>query len=504
MALPISLQKSMKKVLEKTKMVFTITDKLTGQTSGYALMLSDSFVSPDLIQLLPWQASHSHGDIQPDREGESVSRGLTPGSLASDLYISEDSSVNSTVEDELSLSIQEISDVSSGSRVKTNNDVREATEVDVDDDAKFRAYYNNPPIFNTGTSHKSSLAQTFAAEISSKLAAEKRAVSRNVCQSFMDEDSFGSTKSSRESAIKQTYEQSVPGKSSQGIQSKYAAFFTDVGVTQPDNRKGKLVKCLLCEKEIGSKHYGRHLRAVHKSSVECGYDQSVSGKYPTGNQSQSRYAAFFTDVGVTQPENDRKGKLVRCLLCKKEIGSSHFGRHIRLIHELSVECDICGGEFSPQRINVHKKICIASSFKSPEIKVKEPRSSINLSKSENREVKAKFQEIRAQESRLSENKLKSANDVKVMFRKMKAQELKLENEEVKIKLISALRPEIGVKVALKRNVKIKKAMKIFAEKYNANRKKLSFGIGGVKLTGDELVSELEGREIIVHGKVNLT
>ena len=164
----------------------------------------------------------------------------------------------------------------------------------------------------------------------------------------------------------------------------------------------------------------------------------------------------------------------------------------------------CACEFSPQRINVHKKICIASSFKSPEIKVKEPGSSINLSKSENREVGAKFQEIRTQETRLSENKLKSSYDVKVMFRKMKAQELKLENEEVKIKLISAMRPEIGVKVALKRNVKIKKAMKIFAEKYNANRKKLSFGIGGVKLTGDELVSELEGREIIVYGKANLT
>merc|ERR1719153_1596527 len=115
------------------------------------------------------------------------------------------------------------------------------------------------------------------------------------------------------------------------------------------------------------------------------------------------------------------------------------------------------------------------------MRVKGTRSNIIQSKSENREV-----------------------NLNLMFRKLKAQELKLENEDVKFKLISAMRPEIGVKVALKRNVKIKKAMKIFAEKYNAIRKKLSFAIGGRKLTGDELVSELEGREIIVHGKVNLT
>merc|ERR1712179_61091 len=113
-----------------------------------------------------------------------------------------------------------------------------------------------------------------------------------------------------------------------------------------------------------------------------------------------------------------------------------------------------------------------------------PSLSENQLKSENEEVKFKFQEMRAQEPRLSENQLKS------------------ENEEVKFKLISAMKPEIGVKVTLKRNVKIKKAMKLFADKLNVNRKKLSFVLSGVKLTGDELVSELEGGDIIVHGKVS--
>merc|ERR1712179_126201 len=113
-----------------------------------------------------------------------------------------------------------------------------------------------------------------------------------------------------------------------------------------------------------------------------------------------------------------------------------------------------------------------------------PSLSENQLKSENEEVKFKFQEMRAQEPRLSENQLKS------------------ENEEVKFKLISAMKPEIGVKVTLKRNVNIKKAMKLFADKFNVNRKKLSFVMSGVKLTGDELVSELKGGDIIVHGKVS--
>jgi len=412
----------MKKVLGKSKKVYTITDKFSGQPSGYAFMLSDSFVSLDQVQLFPWQAPQSQGQIQPDKEGESESRGLAPGSLASDLDISEDSSVNSTVEDGLSVSgqelndtrVEEILDMSSGSRVNADNNITEDTQIDVDD-TKFSAKNNNwnpvASVSNTGTSYKS-VAQTLAAEIASNLVAEKRLAG-------MDKDSFGSSKSLRESPVKRKCDQSVPGKFSPGI--------------------------------------------------------------------QNRFAAFFTDVGVTQPEDNTKRKLVRCLLCKEEriIGVANFARHVRTMHEPPVECDICGGEYSAERIRVHKKICIARSFKSQEMRApQELRLSKNQLKSENEEVKFKFKEMRAQEPRLNENQLKS------------------ENEEVKFKLTSATRPEIGIKVTLKRNVKIKKAMKIFAEKFNVSRKKLSFVIRGVKLTGDELVSELEGKEIIVHGKVN--
>jgi len=450
------MQDNMKKVLGKSKMVYTITDKLSGQHSGYAFMLSDSFVSLDQVQLLPWQAPQSYGDIQPDREGESGSRGLAPGSLASDLDISEDSSVNSTVEDGLSVTgdtrkVEEILDMSSGSKVNTGNDITEDKLIDADV-TKFSVSYNNwnsaPLVFKSGKS----VAQTLAAEIASKLVAEKTAISRHLSPSVMDEESFGPTKSSWESPVKRK----------PGVQSSVAAFFTDVGVTQPEG-KNKFVRCLLCKKER--------------------------------------------------------------IICEK-----NFRRHVRTIHEPPVECDICGVEYSSERIRVHKKICIGKSFKSQEMraqrpklskneevkfklkemKAQEPRLSENQLKSENEEVKFKLQEMKEQEPWLSEKQLKSVNEkVKLKLQGMRAQEprlsenqLKSENEEVKFKLISAIRPEIGIKVTLKRTVKIKKAMKMFAEKFNLNRKKLSFVIGLVKLTGDELVSELEGREIIVYGKIS--
>ena len=126
------------------------------------------------------------------------------------------------------------------------------------------------------------------------------------------------------------------------------------------------------------------------------------------------------------------------------------------MHEPPVQCNICGGEYSSSYLSKHKKICPA--------------------------VTVKSKELRAQELRRVENQQIS--------------------EHVKVKLISAVRPEIGIKVTLKRKAKIKKAMKIFGKNYKVSRKKLKFVVGGVELTGGELVSELEGREIVVHGEIN--
>jgi len=267
-SLPCSIQDNMKKVLGKSKMVYTITNKFSGQPSGYAFMLSDSFVSLDQVQLLPWQAPQNSGDILLDTEGELESRGLAPGSLASDLDISEDSSVNSTVEDGLSVlgdtrKVEEIVEMSSSSQGNiTNDDITEAAQIDMNV-SKFSANNNNnwdsaTLIFNSGKS----VAQTLAAEIASKLVAEKRATSRFLSPSVVDEESFESKTSSRESLSK---------RKQGGVQSSVAAFFTDVGVTQPEGSKNRFVRCLLCKKNkiVGFQNFRRHVRAMHEPPVEC-------------------------------------------------------------------------------------------------------------------------------------------------------------------------------------------------------------------------------------------
>ena len=397
MSLPSCVQENMKNLLDQSKALYTITDKLSGQVYGHAFMLTDATVSLDQVQLLPWQVpGQGHGDIQPDREVISANYELGPGSLESDLDISEDSSVNSTVdmEDAFSVSgqdfsetikVEDILDVSCSRSNTYNNDINEATLNEVIDDTKLGAKNNNLNSTLLGSksgSSSKSVAQTIAADIASQLVAQKRAADRN------DEDSLQSSHFN-EPPVKRKWEESIPNKS---------------------------------------------------------------------RRAPSAYAAFYAEAGFAQPDkHGRKDKLVRCLLCKKEriLSTKNFSRHVRAVHEPPEQCDICGGEFSSVWISEHKKICLATSVKS--------------------------QELKAQELKRSENQLIS--------------------KHVKVKLKSADRPEIGVKVTLKRNSKIKKAMKIFGKKFQVSRKKLRFVICGEELIGEELVSELKGLEISVHGEI---
>ena len=61
--------------------------------------------------------------------------------------------------------------------------------------------------------------------------------------------------------------------------------------------------------------------------------------------------------------------------------------------------------------------------------------------------------------------------------------------------------KITLKMGLQKDLKIKKAMRRFATKYNADYKCLKFELESSKteLTGDELVGNLEETDIIVYG-----
>merc|ERR1711936_1449222 len=84
--------------------------------------------------------------------------------------------------------------------------------------------------------------------------------------------------------------------------------------------------------------------------------------------------------------------------------------------------------------------------------------------------------------------------------KLKQEEtINSEDGAVMFKLTSAMKPDTCFQVKLKMEDKIKNAMKKFGKHFNVSRNALTFMLGGVELTGKELVRELDGREIIVHG-----
>jgi len=171
------------------------------------------------------------------------------------------------------------------------------------------------------------------------------------------------------------------------------------------------------------------------------------------------YAAFYTDVGVTQPAVPRyKGyKLVRCLLCDQTIAVNNYGTHLKAFHEQPVKCDNCGKVCSNNAMKRHKRAC-------------------NLNYSS---YKAYLTDMK----RSSKERVESG-------------------ELIVFKLSSALKQDRSVMVTLKKDAKMKKALKQYAKRCNISKKGLKLVLSGVELTGEEIVNELDGREIVVYGKIN--
>ena len=74
-------------------------------------------------------------------------------------------------------------------------------------------------------------------------------------------------------------------------------------------------------------------------------------------------------------------------------------------------------------------------------------------------------------------------------------------ELIDLKLESAIKQDRSVKVTLKKDAKMKKALKKYAKRCNVSKKGLKLVLSGVELTGEEIVSELRGKEITVHGEI---
>jgi len=315
---PLLEQNFIKELLsKKAKAMYTIVDKISGEVLGHALMVTEDSVIPDHLMLQPLQAhDETHGDHHPKQPvGEKVSGwsgDLAPATLASDLDISEDSSVNITEEDgdgvpkglnDVKREKLESSDVPS-LEVMTKNigsDISPSDEEDDDIQIISEIFKNPSPLVSvasgSGLSFGSSEIKTCSAEKDGECD-----VNDNTTSLFIEGRKEHNADENRPSESKASKEAPSEAKS-----------------------------------------------------------VSYPGKFIPGMP--GNLSVFYTDVGVTQPEVPRyKGhRLVRCLLCKEEkiIAVSNFGDHLRGAHEQPVQCNICGKEFSGQTVRKHKKICQA-------------------------------------------------------------------------------------------------------------------------------------------------
>jgi len=211
----------------------------------------------------------------------------------------------------------------------------------------------------------------------------------------------------------------------------------------------------------------------------------------------SRYAAFFEVVvkGATKEANK-----VTCILCTdgKIYSYSSMWRHIRAIHTSPEKCDICGQEFNIVQLRSHKRKWHNLKFeeennnvKSSDVKVVQvsPPTSEPCPTAPPKSLQGpNSSSLPASASHTSSGK---NND----------DPSSLAGGYISITMTSATKG-VSLKMAVREDVRIKKAMKKFAKKFNVDYRSLTFLVGSHKLTGAELVAELGGTEIDVVGELS--
>ena len=113
--------------LSQCKSKHTIKDKLTGQVLGFAFLVDDQSVSSEQIQLVPWHV----GALKPQDDGHggdqallrpfpSLNAGDAPSiNIVSDLDLSDDSSTNETIENDVSQTTDDVENNQGNQRPNT-------------------------------------------------------------------------------------------------------------------------------------------------------------------------------------------------------------------------------------------------------------------------------------------------------------------------------------------------------------------------------------------------
>jgi len=458
----------MTSLLQQAKTRYTITDKSTGEVLGFAFMIVKGEVMLDQVQMVPWHTQDDDLDrdldyhqpmtkvVDDDDVGAEVK-----GRLASDLDISQDSSINATEEEVFSSPDNLEHNIKTVSHVDKNANNLKARFVHVKKEYEVSPWSNSssssslsPPAFLSPIfpSALTSVTQSLAAQIAAKIV-------------------LGASEDTVRNEIKNEQDIKVEDTNDD-----------DAGSTEA-----------LGQGVAGKRNCEAELIPGKKMCFE---------KTATTGKGIGKYRTFYSEVAESQPVDKfkpRNLRKVRCLLCTdgRLLSIGNFGEHCKAFHEPPVKCDNCGGEFKPKKIGIHMKKCAKEESK--------PEKFISLHGVT--DVSTIQCPILTSESGNTFHHGTGENSKAIFASKddlsssVAAKEVSGEEEKVSFTISSATVKGIKYKVELSKGSKMKKAMKKFGKKFKVDPKECKFTLGGEELTGKEVAGRLEGRQIVVWGEV---
>jgi len=439
---------------------YTLTNTVSGEVVGYAEMFMDEEEMTEKAQLLSWQKNPVEEQAMKkplDHRDEGYPQ-LDPGSLASDLDISEDSSVNTTEDDAVSSPgdkfnkrILKTTDSDFNSNISKSNLVEEEVIIIDDPNDAVSSEINSS---STSTSFSSSLpssvptmpstTQSLVAEIAAQVTGKVSSVRMGVSgkRAPVNESELTEQPLSNDSNSNKFHSNFAPGKP-----GRYQAFYTTEDVPQAAGAaKNRSVRCLLCKerKILKVANFGDHMKAYHEPPVNC---PNCRREYRRG----SKY--YRTHVRTCQPRPVQDKGLV------KEV------------KEEAMEVEIIEENVKPgtsfQALPKDKMLILDASPVSHHDDIEDTSDDDDI----------------MLHPALSKSKGQSADGGKVT-----------------ITVTNDAQKEMSLVVALRRGSKTKKAMKMFRKEFNVSKKGLKFKVCGVRLSGEELVEDLAGGEILVTGE----
>eukprot|EP00092_Neocalanus_flemingeri_P017465 GFUD01018893.1.p1 GENE.GFUD01018893.1~~GFUD01018893.1.p1 ORF type:complete len:350 (+),score=83.43 GFUD01018893.1:54-1103(+) len=326
-------------LIHQSKSQHTIKDKSTGQVLGYAVMITDQAVSAEQVQLVPWLEGVQHpplgGGVQ-----QLAGRGPddVQGILESDLDLSQDSSINETMEEDLSSQAND--EVELQENLSQTNDYHASSDAvsDMSQTSINSSVSTSPPPVVLPV-HQPPLL-VLPASPSAPVGTSESTF--GILNPVSSPSASNSTKPIVLTEMK-TLAYSLASDIAAKLRGNIPEHSRSGSAQQSSEMKGK-------------RSPDENVAITKKEKVPQQLADNVDDdKRVFLPGMQGRYDAFYEDAfeeGV-----DRNHRRVKCLLCGdgRLLSLGNFNRHIRTIHEPPVKCDTCGMEFSGEQIKVHKR-----------------------------------------------------------------------------------------------------------------------------------------------------